>query len=272
MIYYPNQGAGLCNRLLAAAHLIAHVEVTGNSLFHAALRKYAGVFEGIPENGFVIHKASLPRRQSWRRLPVAFLRSGIFPPGEISFSDPRVKRAETARVLVLIGWRFRDAEALHANADAIRDFFRPVTLHREAIADCLEPLKKKCDFLVGIHIRRGDYASFRGGKYFYDDKVYRRIMTEVQAQLNGKAGFLLASDDSVDINRFKDFQVQKAPGNEIQDLYALSGCDLVIGPPSTYSAWASFYGNIPMLHVEHAEQALSLKGISLHLKGSGNIF
>jgi hypothetical protein len=33
------------------------------------------------------------------------------------------------------------------------------------------------------------------------------------------------------------------------DLYSLARCDYVFGPPSTYSQWASFYGNKPLLHV-----------------------
>ena len=30
------------------------------------------------------------------------------------------------------------------------------------------------------------------------------------------------------------------------DLYALSRCDYIIGPPSTFSQWASYYGHVPL--------------------------
>jgi hypothetical protein len=45
------------------------------------------------------------------------------------------------------------------------------------------------------------------------------------------------------------------PGHFIEDLYALASCDYIIGPPSTFSQWASFYGNVPRYMVNYkAEQ------------------
>ena len=32
----------------------------------------------------------------------------------------------------------------------------------------------------------------------------------------------------------------------ITDLYGLSSCDYIMGPPSSYSQWASFVGNVPI--------------------------
>ena len=40
------------------------------------------------------------------------------------------------------------------------------------------------------------------------------------------------------------FMIEKSDG--ITDLYALSRCDLIIGSPSSYSQWASFYGDVPL--------------------------
>ena len=35
----------------------------------------------------------------------------------------------------------------------------------------------------------------------------------------------------------------------VGDLYALARCDYIMGPPSTYTQWASFYGNAPLFHL-----------------------
>jgi hypothetical protein len=36
------------------------------------------------------------------------------------------------------------------------------------------------------------------------------------------------------------------PGvSAIADMYALSRCDAIIGPKSTFSAWSSFFGSVP---------------------------
>ena len=42
-------------------------------------------------------------------------------------------------------------------------------------------------------------------------------------------------------------------GNEIEDLITLSQCDYLIGPPSTFNIWASFYGEVPTYHIEDSE-------------------
>jgi hypothetical protein len=44
----------------------------------------------------------------------------------------------------------------------------------------------------------------------------------------------------------------------VEDLYAFAGCDLLVGPPSTFTAWAAFYGEVPLLHVEDPRAPLSL--------------
>jgi hypothetical protein len=35
-------------------------------------------------------------------------------------------------------------------------------------------------------------------------------------------------------------------GSAVEDLYSLARCDYLLGPPSTFSLWASFYGNVPL--------------------------
>jgi hypothetical protein len=46
------------------------------------------------------------------------------------------------------------------------------------------------------------------------------------------------------------------PGSVVGDLYALARCDYIMGPPSTYTQWASFYGNRPMLCLESKDQRI----------------
>jgi hypothetical protein len=45
----------------------------------------------------------------------------------------------------------------------------------------------------------------------------------------------------------------------VVDLYSLAGCDYILGPPSTFSQWASFYGNKPMLHLSGGDQKIELE-------------
>ena len=42
------------------------------------------------------------------------------------------------------------------------------------------------------------------------------------------------------------------PGVAVLEMYALARCDLIVGPPSSFSGWASFMGNRPIFYLEKA--------------------
>ena len=67
----------------------------------------------------------------------------------------------------------------------------------------------------------------------------------------------MASDAPVDDVAFRGLDVVPAPGHAYQDNLVLSRCDLLIGPPSTYNQWASFYGKVPAFRI--AEAGMSVR-------------
>src|SRR6185312_2200095 len=110
--------------------------------------------------------------------------------------------------------------------------------------------------IVGVHIRKGDYSTFNEGKWFYSNSDYSTFMKnllKLQLFKEKKIGFLLCSDEKINEADFIGFNVIKSTGHFIEDLYALSCCDFIMGPTSTYSGWASFYGKKPLLHITEKE-------------------
>lgn len=204
-----------------------------------------------------------------RRHPFSFVRSGAFPPGEIAFDHPRLAAAEKAFFLILVGWRFRDRGALEKNQEMVRRIFTPRERYRRMVDEQVHPFRDACDCLVGVHLRRGDYATFRNGKYAYADDVYRRVMGGLAEQLPGRVGFLLASDEPVSPSLYSGFNVLLCAGHELLDLYSLACCDYIVGPPSTYSMWASFYGDVPLCHIETPDAAIRLESFSRILASRG---
>jgi hypothetical protein len=41
-------------------------------------------------------------------------------------------------------------------------------------------------------------------------------------------------------------------------LYVLAGCHYLVGPPSTFTLWASYYGATPLYQVEDPDKAFSI--------------
>ncbi len=146
------------------------------------------------------------------------------------------------------------------HAPAIRERFRLRQQFRERVSQWIEPLREEFTMLIGVHLRRGDYNRYRGGQWFFDSSVYRRLMLHVAALFAEKrVVFLLASNERLDLAEFPGLEVRQAPGHLALDMYSLAECDLIVGPPSTFSGWASFVGQTPIYPI-HDGAALPQRG------------
>ena len=130
----------------------------------------------------------------------------------------------------------------------------------------IQAKRQEVDVLVGVHLRRTDFAEYQGGAYYFDDKAYANWMRQltVCAELaEQRVGFLLSSDATVHLEHFDGFNVFRIPDAlSIEDLHALSACDYIMGPPSTFSMWASFYGNVPLRLFKFESEACELSQFS----------
>jgi len=144
----------------------------------------------------------------------------------------------------------------------LKEIFRPKELFIANAEKIIDSARKKFDTIIGIHIRRGDYKKFLNGVYYFEDEIYKSYMCKILAERelhNKKIGFLLCSNEKINTNNFTPFNIFQIPNScHISDLYALSLCDYLIGPPSTFSMWSSFYGEVPLRFIKYANENLFL--------------
>jgi hypothetical protein len=154
--------------------------------------------------------------------------------------------------LVMIeGWAFRNEELLIRHRERIRDFFAPVAPLRARVQNHVENARGACDFLVGVHMRQGDYRESRGGRFFFTPDQYAEVMRRMsENHRDAKIRFLVCSEEPPGPEVFDGLEVQLGPGDPVADMHALAECDFIFGPPSTFSRWASLIGNVP-LHFLH---------------------
>jgi hypothetical protein len=151
------------------------------------------------------------------------------------------------RIVVVQDWHFRNTENVVRHGDAIRSFLTPAELTLERARAPLHQAREAGQLVVGVHVRRTDYRDAFGGRLYYSHAQYRRIMSHLEAELGEhEVKFFVCSDEPVPQEAFSGLDVVSGGSHAIVDLFGLAACDLLIGPPSTFSRWASFYGDVPL--------------------------
>jgi hypothetical protein len=277
---------GLGNCLLQTSHFLVNAADTGYELAIPAFERYAPYFEATAgRRSFrfgpqLVHldppqpmTATLFRMLQWRGVPNVLLRLpwlvrplgyrlvADLPVGDVDLNSPEFQALahDASCPLLVHGWQYRDKPGFARHADRLRQFFRPVAAHREAIAQVLTANRAHADVLVGVHIRRGDYAGWYGGAYLYSHTTYARVMHDVEALFPAgtRVRFLLFSNEPIPDEAFAAFDTGRATNHELEDMYTLAGCDYIVGPLSTYSMWASFYGRVPLCHLHRPDQLVT---------------
>lgn len=138
--------------------------------------------------------------------------------------------------------------------------FTPNVFIINTVTIFINNIRTHYDMVIGIHVRRGDYKTWLNGKYFYSDEEYHSVMLKIQSLFsNKKVAFFISSNERLDIECFKDCSCFILPKSSTSmDLYGLSISDYIVGPPSSFSAWASFYGEVPLYILENFENKITL--------------
>jgi hypothetical protein len=166
------------------------------------------------------------------------------------------------------GWTTRtDTRYLSQTKKELQTIFRPKKSITDKAETLIAEMRQTSDLIVGVHIRRGDYATWNDGRFFYELEDYRQFMLRIQALYqNKRVSFFISSNEDFPLDTFKGCNCRrfgKEPSSAILDLYTLSICDLMIGPFSTYSRWASFIGEVPLCFLETKDQQFTENSFSI---------
>jgi len=146
------------------------------------------------------------------------------------------------------GWLFRNPVGLKKYHEQIVSYFTPQENYVIRISNFINSLKKNSTFLVGVHIRQGDYKTWQGGKEFFSAAEVRSILNDfIQNSSKKNITFIICSDEPIDTQVFNGLEYVVGLGGIIEDLYTLARVDLIIGSNSTYGMWASYYGKVPFI-------------------------
>jgi hypothetical protein len=279
----------LANRLTLFAHFIALAEEQGHHLINFAFHSYAHLFETTRRD--IYCRYPVAERRSWLDMVpgvAAALRKTricyqmvcyasiwnencpVFGKSVVTLREkpdskvlpldgPEIQaQIRDARIVFAHGWWFRSpTDWIQRHAEKIRAYFQPTEEHARASREAVDCLRRDADIVVGVHIRQSDYRTWQGGKYFFPVSRYAGWMQELAAQFpDRKVTFFVCSDEPRTADEFPGLSVGLGAGSPVGDLYALAGCDYIFGPQSTFTQWASFYGNKPLFLLNDANARL----------------
>lgn len=141
----------------------------------------------------------------------------------------------------------------------IKHIFQPNIETKNFIDKQFSELKQHYDLIIGIHIRYGDYRTYKNGLYFFELEEYKYFLRNIsKIFINKKIAFFIASNEDIIKDCFSEFKhFSSIECSPLNDLIGLSKCDYICGPPSTFSAWASFYGHVPLYFIENINQFIA---------------
>lgn len=107
--------------------------------------------------------------------------------------------------------------------------------------------------IVGVHLRRKDYRVYANGQYYFDDETVAKWLKSLEPE--HRCHFLIFSDEEVTATNFtRGVSLTIMRGNAGEDLYAMSQCEYLFGPLSTFSWTAHFLGRNRYLPITSKEQ------------------
>jgi len=276
----------LGNRLALLSHLIAYGQETGRPVVDLAFGEYAAHFTGTVKNPYLVRFPARKDLLSYVPLPWNYARRWLnrltSPPpgwqiiaGHEPIDDGCVMLEDAviseAKIILIQGWYVRASQSMRKHEQVVKEYFTPLPKYQNNIQNLIQPLREKYDILVGLHIRAGDYHLLLNGAYIYPLEQWHLLMQKMVSLLpQKKVAFLVCSDENYrsKVELFTGFSVYFGTGNMIEDLYSLAQCDYLIGPPSTYSLWAAFYGCTPLYQLpKNCELAGAVECLTLEQFG-----
>jgi Glycosyl transferase family 11 len=288
MIIITKPFGQLSNRVWLFANLMAHAIEHNYTLYNPAFQAYSAYFDKTDNNDFgkypiyvkfskytFWHKAiykiirviqNFQNQLGWSKSLLCTtysihynnLKTPFFDVNQSCFSQVAKKK-----IVLLEGWPLRSAELLEKHGDIVRNFFTPKDIFVEKAQTYIKNIKKKNRPIIGVHIRRGDYQTFRNGMWCYNNSQYYHIMQTInylfEQNYHQHCDFIIVSNSTIDLNDFKNLSVSWANEQDIVEQTILSMCDYIVGPPSTFSMWASFFGKKPLYIIENVAHNITLK-------------
>ena len=240
----------MCNNLLQFAHVYAWAREHGRSVMSMRF-SYKYRFFRISKSNLVSFPLYIMAKY------MAALK--LLPTANFKHAEYDAKASERKmlchRHIVVSGWYVRFYDLFLKYRSEICYLF---TIDTQYTVPVKHKMQQWDGVRLGVHIRRGDYAVWKDGIYCYRNEKYAYFIEQFANLFPEKSidVFLSTNDLSVTAEAFSQLvpnnriRIHLLSGNAVEDLFMLSECDYIIGPPSTFSLVAAMYRDVPLCRMD----------------------
>jgi hypothetical protein len=245
MVFLYEKFGGLSNNLFQHIHINSFCRTNNIEFVNLHIEDYEGK-KHCPIKYRLLHLFRKPLK-AIGLIKVLDLDSGKDP----FYYESEMKKNET---IFVRGWSYRNM----ALTEKDRTYYES---HFFKGMGSLGQLIQKGKTNVAIHIRKGDYAIWEGGKYFYEDEFYAQVIRKMKEELKENYNFIIFTNETT-LN--KDFFFKIDPNiifsgrKEKEEHYLMHCCDYILGPPSSFSMWAAYLGNKKIFLLKEAKTNFDL--------------
>jgi hypothetical protein len=175
--------------------------------------------------------------------------------------DEMIKKFENDpnfNLIFTLDWNFFEYSYLEKHREKIKGIFKPRKDLEFQIKNYIQEIRKNFDYIIGLHLRfkePGD-GNFDDPEFFwyvenkdleYISNLIKEIIKEKNLDINKTAILVASNAKKLEIEKFKGLNVFYEKRNMVVDLFLLSECDIILGCKSSFSSFASYVGNIPII-------------------------
>jgi len=272
----------LGNQIQLLANLLAMHQATGISFSHPTLGEYGSYFRGTKDDFLVryprisrpltgITSARLASYLTIRilhRLRILGRSSGhhsltVDHREVVELSEEKLvhRIREAGHLWLFGGWIYRYTPIKQEFFEGARSFFDLAEPHNSAVTRIVASARAGAEMLIGVHVRQTDFRHHEGGKFYFTTEEYACLLKQIRGLFAGRTvKFLIVSDEPKERAQFPEIECSFSSGVPIEDMYAMGGCDYLVGShASSFSLWPAFLNQIPIYRILDTGRPISLE-------------
>lgn len=152
----------------------------------------------------------------------------------------------------IFDYALKDINSIIQNRSYVLKILKPNKSINDSVQLYIDTIRKQHKVLLGIHIRRTDYAHFQDGRFYLGDGQILSLVESFYEQIGidpNLIALIICSDETISTDLFNNYSLFYERRDFIEDFFILKSCDYIIGPHSIFTLMANYLGDSKLCQI-----------------------